>query len=255
MPFFFEIRKRLRIWVRTMEMNEIVALIQSGRTDLYLELWEKVKSYVFMRANSRLRSKKGFDGAGNFGGVEREDLIQAGFIAMMEAVKTYKPEKCKFLTWLTYYLMASFDEANGIRTTKRDPLDFCISLDRPYYEDANDSLGDHVPSEYHFEDKIENDIYQSQLRKAVEKALRDLPGAESEIIRKNIFLGLPLKECGEKAVKYRDAAFCSLRRSRVLNAFIERPGFHSFNPYIAGLGVWNNNKMSVEEMYLAKKYY
>ena len=96
--------------------EEIVALIQQGREDLYLTLWEQTKGFVVKLAYNRLLTdKRGFDGRYRPGGAEAEDLVQAGFIALTEAAKTYRPDRAGFLTWFKYYILSAFDEAQGKR--------------------------------------------------------------------------------------------------------------------------------------------
>ena len=178
-----------------MENEEIALLIRAGRTDLYLELWTRVKGFVRARAYFRLKGTRGFDNGRACGGVEIDDLMQAGFIAMTEAVKTFSPEKNNFITWLSFYLQTAFREAQGLRTSARDPLDRCISLDRPIMEDSDETIGDAVRAP-DLRESIDDSIYNGQLHDALERALNEIPERQALVIRRSFLQGKTLQEIG-----------------------------------------------------------
>ncbi|MEI3111115.1 MAG: sigma factor [Oscillospiraceae bacterium] len=67
-----------------MTNEELAVMIQGGRADLAPTLWKQVERFVAKQAhrwflNNRRR-------------VEFDDLDQSGFLAMMEAVRTFDPE-------------------------------------------------------------------------------------------------------------------------------------------------------------------
>ena len=73
--------------------EELAVMIQGGRADLVPTLWEQVERFVAKQAhrwflNNRRR-------------VEFDDLYQSGFLAMMEAVRTFDPDGgSSFLSWM-----------------------------------------------------------------------------------------------------------------------------------------------------------
>ena len=71
-----------------MSNEELVAEIQAGATERRGELWEQIDGLVKQQANKVVSA---LDRKGNPCGVEFEDLYQTGYIALTEAVKTYKP--------------------------------------------------------------------------------------------------------------------------------------------------------------------
>ncbi len=209
-----------------METNEeIVALIQAGRSDLFLELWQRVKRYVRKRALFRL-NYRGFDGCPGCGGVELDDLMQAGFIAMTGAVKTFSPGESSFISWLTYYLKIAFNEGQGISTSKRDPLDMCISLDRPESDESDDTIIESIPGAEVWED-TDRKIYLDELHAALEKALSEIPEKQAEILRRIVYQNQTLREAGEaigvttsRAGVIKKDGIRSLKNNRGLRQFL-----------------------------------
>lgn len=63
---------------------------------MYLKLWSRVKRFVGKLAYSRMAVTLAYR---NTRGCEVDDLIQSGYIALVEAVKTYRPGAAGFLTW------------------------------------------------------------------------------------------------------------------------------------------------------------
>lgn len=203
-----------------MDLNEIVKLIQEGRTEYYAELWERVRRFVKMKAHDHLRESFGFDGCRGHGGVELDDLIQAGFIAVTNAAKTHDPEKGSFLTWLSFHLQTAFNEAMGLRKRTDNPLDHCSSIDREGW------ILNAIPGSNDIAE-VEERIYNDQLKKALQKALNEIPEREAEILRKTYFEDKTLKRSGEeigvtteRARQIRSAGLRSMRMNKGLKAFL-----------------------------------
>ena len=121
-----------------MSNEELALRIQQGERDKLGELWGQVEKFVSMRAGKMARH------LGGFGGVTEEDLYQAGFLALVEAVETFDPGQAGFLTWLGYHLKTAFAQAAGYRSVKRDALDFAADLDAPLQEVDNLTLADAI---------------------------------------------------------------------------------------------------------------
>ena len=70
-----------------MTNEELTAEIKAGRTG-YGELWEQVQAFVRQQAARYMYQNAGLcTGAG----VEFDDLLQAGFLALHDAVKGFEP--------------------------------------------------------------------------------------------------------------------------------------------------------------------
>lgn len=176
-----------------MTNEELVALIQSGERDRLPELWAQVERFVWQRAKRWATSLQGL------GGVVEDDLHQAGYIAMLQAVETYREDKGKtFIGWFDYYLKKVFAEAYGLRSSRlqHDPLRTAIR-----FEDAIDDLdgitvGDSIPDPT-AEDEIaaiaERDREQ-RLYAALKKTVAALPQTEREVLQARYYQGRTLQE-------------------------------------------------------------
>lgn len=109
-----------------MTTDQIAAEVQAGQADR-LELWEAVRRFAYGRAYRWSRAVRGR------GGAELEDLVQASFLALLEALETWDPEAGAFLTLYALKLRAAFTETTGQRTQrdKLDPLEGALSLEAP----------------------------------------------------------------------------------------------------------------------------
>ena len=115
--------------------NEELALkIQSGCDEYIPELWEQIAAFVEWRAKKYLAEYPS-----HYQDL-KDDLVNEGYFAMLEAAKGYDREKGTFLTYLPYHLRTCFRSVIYSGRGKRreaDPLNHAISLDVPI-EDADD---------------------------------------------------------------------------------------------------------------------
>lgn len=169
-----------------MSNEELAVRIKAGERDRLLELWGQVRDMIARNAVRR------YNVAPGLGGVEVDDLIQAGFIAMVEAVESFDPGAgYKFTTWLNLPLKTAFAEAGGYRSEKQkmDPLHRCDSLDRPVGEDDGDTLGDLQAAPDDDMEAVERRIWLEQLRATLDRALGDLPADWREILERRYYRG------------------------------------------------------------------
>ena len=174
-----------------MSNEEIVSFIQSGDASKLSELWEGVRGYVAKMARSYMAV---YDGRY---GVEFDDLMQSGFLAMAAAAESYEPGEAKFLTWFTYHLKTAFAETANGRTKRQrnDPLRSAASLHEPIYDidDGKLLLQDTIPGPDAFED-VERKIYGEQLRCELEAVLSTIPAENANVLRLHFFEGKELAE-------------------------------------------------------------
>lgn len=107
--------------------NEQIAIkIKNGETSLYSLLWEQNEKLINSKAYKYIKSHpKRFASCG----VEIDDLLQIGYIALYYAVEYFKPEKeYKLLTYFERAYKTQICELLGIRTTAKRTLNECISL-------------------------------------------------------------------------------------------------------------------------------
>lgn len=166
--------------------NEEYALkIQQGNTDFYTELWENLKGLIAVYANKFIitHSEKCIAN-----GVTSEDLIQSGFIALSKAVKDYKPNKGYLLsTYLTLHLKCVYNELIGRKTSKRDVLEICTSLNVPMGDESDTELMDTVVDNTNPYEALEDQIFQAQLANALRQCLDTLPDNLKAVINAHYF--------------------------------------------------------------------
>ncbi len=111
--------------------EELAVMIQEGGTEYLPQLWVQVRRYVELRAGYYAI---GYGGAA----ADAEDFTQSGYFALLAAVKRYSPERgAGFLTCLTWELRKEFATVAGVRTSKRDGIQFAQSLDAPFNDEPD----------------------------------------------------------------------------------------------------------------------
>lgn len=232
-------------------------LVQQGHNELLPELWEQKRRLIAVWAAKYYTIISA--GRAAPGGVEIDDLVQCGFIAMVEAAAVHNPERGSFNAILSYYCKKHFRAAIG-RSEKqlRDPLNKCDSLDIPVGDDGDDTLLDFVPDSRDPFTGVEERIYQEQLHKALEAALQVIPTKEAECLRAEYFEGRTQSEIAarmnvsqERARQLRNGGLRHIRTSSA-GAKLER-WLDSESPFYKQVGVDRFNRThtsAVEEVML-----
>lgn len=189
-------------------MEELVLKIQQGHTELYSELWEEMKGLIawwakrFFAVNSAYGISLGLEWMTPQNNKRCiDDLVQAGFIGLVNAVEHYDPERGSFTTLLSRYLLRAFQEATAGRSIKQqnDPLLRCRSLDEHVGDEDGDTiLLDLVPDERNEIADAEEKIFTEQLHNALEAALNAIPEREAAVIRSEFYDGCKQWETAEK---------------------------------------------------------
>ena len=219
-----------------MTNEELVSAIQAGERERLAELWAQVERFVSIQADRRARQLNGY------GGVTAEDLCQSGFLAMVEAADRYDAGSGKsFHGFLAFYLQSYFAEAAGYRTSRRDAVDFATGLDAPIPGTDDLTAADTVqdPAAAAF-DEAEQRIWLEQLHEALERALDQIPGEQSDILRRRFYAGQTLSAIGEEygvgleTIRQRErSGLRSMRQGqarRELKQFVD-------TPYYTGTGL------------------
>lgn len=119
-----------------MTNEELVIEIKAGDKDKLLELWEQNQKFVNSKANAW---KRAFP---RIGFVDKEDLVQAAWLAMVDAVEYFNPgaENATFLTAFSWFMKRYFYREFCIHYTRKEAIPpFILSLDEPIT--ANDPEG------------------------------------------------------------------------------------------------------------------
>ena len=171
-----------------MTTDKIAAAVQAGDSDI-LELWQAVERFAKKQA---LRWCRAWEGRG---GIVFDDLMQASFLALLDALGSWKPDGGSFIGLYAMKLKTAFAAVYGQRTERerRDALQSAISLETPL-EDSNEELtvADTVPdpaAELAFDDVAAADM-ACRLHDALENALSTLPQEQADALRMKYFEGL-----------------------------------------------------------------
>ena len=160
-------------------------------------LWEQVNGWVCKLANKWAFA---FSGRAD---VETDDLINSGYLALAEAVKTFKAEKgTAFTTWFTLFLKTAFLEVYGLRAHKNDPLHDAASFDAPIVDSSGKdiTLSDAVADprgEAAIADQEER-VFIEQLHDALEKAMEVLKPEEREVLQMRYYDGSTEEETSRR---------------------------------------------------------
>ena len=234
-----------------MSNEELARRIQNGETDLIPTLWEQVQRFIYREAYRRYRATDGL------GGVEVDDLVQSGYIALVEAVAYFQPDgEYKFLSYLGNSLKTAFAEAGGYRTSKRDALNDADSLDAPIAEDNDTTKGDMLADPVDQYEDAERRIWLEQLRAAMGKAMDELPPEWREVLRRYYWGGESLEEISAATGIHKNNV--NNRRNkglRHLRRNVQRYGLDQFvedrTPYFARVGVESFNTTHTSAVELA----
>lgn len=161
--------------------------IQSGEQELMEQLWEQVRRLVYRYASGYLNAWIGKNVHFTL-----DDLVQSGYLGVVSAVQYYDPDEgLLFATYLKWTLTNEFRVVAGIRTSKRDPLDECSSLDAPINssESESDDLYRLTPDRAAAKSiaHVEHSLYREQLRAALDDVLYELPERTRNIIKRTYY--------------------------------------------------------------------
>lgn len=225
-----------------MTNEELVLLIQQGNPDHMGELWDQVKKFVYQKAN------KFYANGAKVIRCEVDDLTQAGFVALTEAVKSYNPERGTFINFYTFYLKTAFLTTAFGRTPRqqKDPLFFAADIDADLYEEGGVTLGEVIPGNAPDPEQCSIDsVYNAELRAVFDAVMdRALTPREKDVLQRHFVQGQTLKECAEvygitvqATASTKDNALRKMRRNAKLSAFISER-----TPYFLGIGAARFNR-------------
>ena len=169
-------------------------IISQGGDDMFERLWLNNKGIIHLAAKNWSNSGPAADWPKDERKILYQDLMQCGFLALVDAYEHYNPEKGGFTTILPFYLRKHFrnwcaslsgwtrhqyNEAakNGIRVE---------SLNRIVYSDDPDEgteLGNLIPDpDDHFAELVDR-LYIEGLHGKLDKLLNRLKPNEAQAIR------------------------------------------------------------------------
>lgn len=241
-----------------MSNEELAEAIQAGEAERMGELWEQVAGLCWWKSKQVMTA---LDLRGSSCGVEIEDLMQTGYIALAQAVDTYQPEHGTFSTWYVYYLKKAFAELTGFHTKqgRLEPLNtLYLSMDAPVSDETDSAdYGAFIPDGKAAAvlEAVEDREYRDQLHDTMERMLAAMPGNCREVIRLRYYRDMTLADCGQLlGVTPESVRKMECRGLR----FLRKPqnaatlySFYDFNFYAGtGAGAFTYSGMSVQERYL-----
>lgn len=153
--------------------EELVTAIQNGKRELMDQLWQQCYGFIRQQA---IKWAIAWENRPSF---DEDDLTQAGYIALCEAVRGFQSNRGTFIGFLAYHLKTEFSKVAGCRTEaqRKEPLNCAMSLDAPAFNDPDSetALGENIPvSEQGFED-VEEALFIEQVAPVLDKAMQSLP--------------------------------------------------------------------------------
>ena len=194
--------------------EELVAAVQAGDHDALLELWGQVRRLVLKEAH-----RWAVFGSN---GVDAEDLVQVGFVAVLRAADSYSSDGgAKFTTYLFPILKTEFIKACGLRTQrdKLDPMQNAVSLSAPIGEGEDgdpftleDVLDD--PDAAAALEAVAEDDQRDRLRTVLEEAVAGLTPEQREAVRRRYYRQEPPLPPGTARLQDNAAHDAALKRLR-----------------------------------------
>lgn len=180
-----------------MTNEELARKVKEGEPWATLELWEAVKRFIEMKARNYYSMR-----GDNFR-IELDDLIQAGFLAMLDAVEIFDSERGgAYIGTLDLTLKKRFAEVAGVRSSKRDVLQYAVTADRALFADDPDgpTIADSLEDpggEYAF-CLVEYRDFMRYVRQLLKAAMGRLTPHARRYIRRYYWGGLTLEEIAGK---------------------------------------------------------
>ncbi|WP_312615076.1 sigma-70 family RNA polymerase sigma factor [Oscillibacter sp.] len=206
----------------------LIADIQRGQKERLPELWGTVRNFAVRQANRRLAAYR----ANNTGcAVDVEDLLQEGFLAMVEAAETFKAGgRMSFLGWWDFRLKTAFNDALGVRSkrTLNEPVHQCAQLSQSVAEGEGATLGDFLPADNEDFQTVEGMIWRAQLHTTLQDALGELTQAQRDILFQRFYEGRTRAQIARQQGVTREAirmqevrALAAMRKTRAAGRLAE----------------------------------
>lgn len=199
-----------------MTNEEIAMLAQSGNEKSVLLLWERVKYFAKKQAGRWIAAWEGR------GGIVLDDLMQVSFLALLDALGSWKPDGGSFIGWYAMRLKTAFTSAYGQRTQRDrlDPLQSAASLDAPLDSEDDDlTLGDTIedPAAVKAMETVEENDRRHHLHDIMQEVIETLPDDQRQAVVEKYYRG------GKADSKAHNAALRTLRhpsRSKALKEYL-----------------------------------
>lgn len=130
---------------------------------------------------------------------ETDDLIQAGFLGVCDALETYSPEFGSFNTHLYYKVRTRFAEVIGTRGNKKRPEIDAVSLDEIIYENSETTRADMIEDPAaNFADDLVDQICDAQDTTAIFLEIMKLPDLQRKALLLTAWHGLTYSDAADQ---------------------------------------------------------
>lgn len=175
--------------VEAVETDEAAALAIRAKDNpaLMADLWDAVQGNLAVWVRRRMISRFG-QGTRLF---DADDLVQSGYLALVDTVADYDPDRGSFWAILHFHVLRQFYEVTGGGSHKdKRPHLFASSLDDMLTVDG-DELEFNMPdprAAAAFE-RVEDDCFRAQLRVCLDECMADMTPEQAAIIRERYYNG------------------------------------------------------------------
>lgn len=244
-----------------MRSNEELAMaIQAGEKEAISLLFLQCKGFICQQA---MRWGRAWQDRPSF---DTDDLIQAGYMALYDAVEHYQPERGGFLNFLLFYLKTEFSNVVGCRTEaqKQEPLNTYISLETPVKSESEGeiTIADTIAAEEEGFCIVEESLYHKQLSEMIHEALCALPERQGIAIAAHYLQGCTLAQLaedmnvsGERARQILNDGLRSLRRGSYMQPLREFMFLDADFYQYTGFNAWKHSGCSVQERTLLHNFF
>ena len=213
-------------------MTDLITAAQMGSPEALTALWGQTKRLAFHIADQYRTA------AAACCGVDDEDLEQCAALGVLEALRSYEPDKGAFTSWLGFYVRNACRDCLGLKGRDRREHYAAVRLDAPIGAGVEDlTIGDTIHDEgaaLAFE-QAEHAHDNAILRRDLDAALDRLPALWREAIRKHDLEGHPLHP---DEVQPRRNGLNRLRRDPKLAAY--RPNYYRHKGLSAFRVTWSS---------------
>lgn len=204
-----------------MTNEEIVLQIKQGHTELYFELWERVKKLMYKILYTKTHNLN----LPNY--ITQEDLTQELYFALCNAVNFYSEQKpYKFNSYLEYPIM---NQLNGVLRGYGKIQEY--SYNRAIKEDEETELIDLIPD--NTSQNFINDVELTDIQTIVREAVAELPEREKYVINEFYLRNRTLTQIAEnlhisteRASQLKKAGLRLLSKNKMLKIFNQEFEYH-----------------------------
>ena len=131
-----------------------------------------------------------------------DDLAQAGYIGLLNAMQDYDDTKGAFSHWAGLYIRKEMRDALGIRSSRRRADLYAVSLDAPIGEETDFTLGDTLADETADTPGV---IEHDELVNVVREQVDGLPDMPREVVTRHDLKGESLFDIArQRGVPYHE---------------------------------------------------